>query len=100
MRYVDADAVNKVFIDELAKIPSVLLDERIEWTAAREAIIRCARGVAAIPTENEVGHGKWKIKWHSFFRENLPYCSVCYKFAPLKTAFCPNCGARMDGKGE
>ena len=53
MKYVDTDEVNKVFIDELEKIPSVLIDERIEWTAAREAILRCAKGVAAIPTADE-----------------------------------------------
>lgn len=53
-RYVDVNAVNRVFVDELWKIPSVFINERTEWVAEREAIMRCARGVAAIPTADVV----------------------------------------------
>lgn len=57
-RYIDADAVNKVFIDELGKIPSVVIDERIEWyiecDATKQTIIRCVKGVSAIPTADVV----------------------------------------------
>ena len=96
-RYIDADAVNKVFIDELGKIPSVVIDERIEWyiecDATKQTIIRCAKGVSAIPTAGVVArkHGKWK---HG-------YCSECGynwgKDAPFTNVpnYCPNCGVEM-----
>ena len=73
-RYIDADAVNRVFVDELGKIPSVVIAERIEWTAAREAIIRCARGVSTIPTADVVErkNGKWVPVTERLPEENKP----------------------------
>ena len=47
----------------------------------------------------EVRHGRWIVK------DLTPYCSVCYipsgyecDGVHSKTLFCPNCGAKMDGK--
>ena len=56
----------------------------------------------------EVRHGEWVEK------DNEVYCSECHKHALLeddgkgyqwhisksKSNYCPNCGAKMDGKGE
>lgn len=105
-RYIDADAVNRVFIDELGKIQSVFIDERIEWVAAREAIIRCARGIAAIPTADVPDRkiGKWEEKIvqdeNPWFRRRF-YCSVCGDWNTYgKSDFCPNCGAEMKGEKD
>lgn len=41
-------------------------------------------------------HGEWKINSDGYY----PYCSVCLKEPQgrVMTNFCPNCGAKMDGK--
>ena len=94
-RYIDADAVNRVFVDELGKIPSVVIAERIEWTAAREAIIRCARGVSTIPTADVVERKKGK--WEEYLKEGLRWkCSECGSRFDLPFNFCPHCGAEME----
>ena len=43
-----------------------------------------------------VKHGRWKMEWSTIFHTELPACSECGRFAPYKSKFCPNCGARMD----
>ena len=61
----------------------------------------------AIPAADvaPVRHGKWEL-FDECYNAGV-YCSVChkavfaenalYKNVPLKSKFCPNCGARMDG---
>ena len=39
--------------------------------------------------------GKWEMKWHRFFKREVPTCSVCKAGNFFKTKFCPNCGAEM-----
>ena len=45
-----------------------------------------------------VVHGYWIYKWNPYFKQELPYCSVCEKVSPSvrKTDYCPHCGAVMD----
>ena len=45
-----------------------------------------------------VTHGYWVTKWNSYFKQDLPYCSVCGGVNPSvrETDYCPNCGAKMD----
>lgn len=45
-------------------------------------------------------HGKWEKMWHSYFKQELPCCSVCGHFSAMRWKYCPNCGAKMDGKEE
>ena len=50
----------------------------------------------------EVKHGEWKEiideKEDLFFRQKF-YCSACGEWNTYgMTAYCPKCGARMDGK--
>ena len=40
----------------------------------------------------EVRHGRWENQ------EGYDKCSVCEDFELVRTNFCPNCGATMDGK--
>lgn len=45
--------------------------------------------------------GEWEITVikddYNVVRTGAPHCSVCKKTASYRTAFCPNCGAKMDG---
>ena len=46
----------------------------------------------------EVRHGEWKpVK---YTEAPLYYCSECIGSAYKQHRYCPNCGAKMDGKGE
>lgn len=59
-----------------------------------------------------VRHGKWKewdgdafVGMNKFGKEvyrNFRYytCSLCCKGSAIKSNYCPNCGARMDGENE
>ena len=62
--------------------------------------------VAQAPTAEvePVRRGEWKIKWDA---EKDPkryfvrlVCSACGLITGLKSNFCPNCGARMDGGAD
>lgn len=39
-----------------------------------------------------VRHGKWKR-----YRKNLGECSECGEIVSVRSNYCPNCGAKMDG---
>ena len=50
-----------------------------------------------------VRHGRWTLDT-AHTEENYVKCSVCGQTEVLGyetlTSYCPNCGARMDGRGE
>jgi len=99
-KYINTRVVDRVFIDEFAKIPSVLIDDRIEWTAAREAIIQCVKGISVIPAADvrENIHAKWVIEKeivNGVLHVNQ-FCSNCGYPQYTTTKFCPDCGAVMD----
>lgn len=90
-------------IDALGERPTVwtssdeyALGERNQYDCDRLAI-ETVPPTDAVP----VKHGDWVVK--HFDTEgngvNIPFCTVCGKpnRFPQKTAFCPNCGSRMDG---
>lgn len=41
-------------------------------------------------------HGRW-IPFHSEAAGDIQYCSACEIGFDAKTAYCPHCGAKMDG---
>lgn len=50
-----------------------------------------------------VRHRRWIIFeiWCGDGKERKYYrCSECYKANAIRSNFCPNCGARMDGDAE
>lgn len=63
--------------------------------------------IANAPTiESEpVRHGEWVavefMDPHGFMLERMYKCSLCHEFVTTKNRnFCPNCGAKMDLKGD
>ena len=89
-RYIDTDALLNKLPDDLPYKGSV------------------KRVIMQAPTADveEVKHGKW-FMLDDCANEGV-YCSVCrkkvyktcYANQKLKSPYCPNCGAKMDGKGE
>ena len=81
------------------------------WNAAIE-LIEAAPAVDAV----EVRHGRWMYTEHGFPTEPCVACSNCgydmdfdictriksesFSYHPLRSKYCPNCGARMDGEEE
>jgi rubrerythrin len=56
------------------------------------------KGLNDIPSADvaPVRHGKWTHKPDVY---GVVYCSECnYELHANSTSFCPNCGAKMDGK--
>lgn len=86
MRLIDADNLKAEFTGNFQK----------EYDIAQiKAMIDVMPTIEIEP----VKHGKWK---HFGSGLNMPlYCSRCEKTFPewfKKFEFCPDCGARMDGK--
>ena len=76
------DAINEVNRGDL------LVGDNADW--AREIIWRTPYSDVA-----EVKHGYW-IERNRYY--NTTYmCSICSTGVTRKSAFCPDCGARMDG---
>ena len=53
----------------------------------------------------EVKHGKWTVQHEGAYKRAKCYCSVCGNpngikgmVSSQKKPYCPNCGAKMDGK--
>lgn len=63
-----------------------------------------ANDIARFPTSDvaEVRHGEWKYNRHCAPDESPYYCSLCIDGGSDRGVdnYCPNCGAKMDGKRE
>ena len=50
----------------------------------------------------EVVHGEWELAGEQFHIEKVYLCTACRNYEAWgeseKTPYCPNCGAKMDGK--
>lgn len=63
--------------------------------------------IEAIPTADvvEVVHGEWVFKSAGPYKQTRSYCSACGRHSGIggiqknqEKPFCPNCGAKMDGR--
>lgn len=61
------------------------------------------REIENAPAEDvlPVVHGEWEVTvledHYGVVRTGSPHCNVCGKTSTRRTAFCPNCFAKMDG---
>lgn len=80
--------------------------EEIFWTESEQAVVR--NFLAKLPKVDavEVVHGRW-IPLDECANAGV-YCSVCHKKVykecyanvEVKSNYCPNCGAKMDGGND
>ena len=75
-------------------------DEVIAWIWKQK---RLSKGYAVMVIQDlpaadvaPVRHGKW-MPFHAEFAGDIQYCSVCEIGFSDRTAYCPHCGAVMDG---
>lgn len=83
-----------------SQLPQKYLDAEIEevygsggWSRSDFKFVVAETSTADVV---EVKQGEWVDKWHTFFKEELPACSVCNNISIFKTNYCPVCGAKMD----
>lgn len=98
MRLIDADAMleNEFEAYMAAQLKADYLTTQINEVVHRK-IQKLILDTPSVESE-PVKRGKWEICCDGYY----PYCSNC-KSEPqgrVMTDFCPNCGVRMDGKGD
>ncbi len=106
--YLDkSEAVGEGYLQDWY-ISSVSADDEPVWTEAH--IEELANDFIVIPKDTPVAdvapvvHGHW-LAWEEQFPDNKPprknnlgvFCSACHNHADNINAYCPNCGAKMDG---
>lgn len=72
--------------------------KRWEGYLDQDMIARMQYGVDHIPSVQPL-KGKW-AGVDGLYGCGIYICDQCGKFAMMKTDYCPNCGARMDLRGE
>lgn len=75
--------------------------------AIRDGIGPLLDAIVDAPTIDPVKHGRWRglhgdkmIACDTYRHYHYNLCSECGKGNAVKSNYCPNCGARMDRKGE
>ena len=83
MRLIDADGIKYQLLKPNTN-PTL-------WCVSKDA-------VDLMPTVDAVPmvHGHWDMKWPICLHQEIPSCSCCKKFVQIRSAYCPNCGAKMD----
>ena len=68
---------------------------------SKQLVDDCDDLLCHLPTADvvEVRHGKWRFVGQDSWNDTYE-CSLCRKMATDDSEYCPNCGAKMDGKGE
>lgn len=83
-------------------LASLKRDEYAKEAAYNQALIECAEIVQKASTIDAVPvvHGEWKYNPKDAIEMmfSLPKCSICGHESSDALNYCPNCGARMDGK--
>lgn len=91
-RYIDAEEANKIMLNAMC------------GTGYQS---RAMSAIDDTPTADvqEVKHGYWIIKPHGFYLHMGAFCSSCGEHSGIggieknqRRPYCPNCGAKMDGK--
>ena len=92
-RPIDAGKLVELIDDDIASLDKNMSSEGYDVCLCTLQMVK--QYIKALPTV-EPKHGRWIMKWHIFYRVELPYCSACNKGATFKWDYCPNCGAKMD----
>lgn len=102
MRYVDADVLMEHLKRKEAE-PAT----RNYTEGFNDALMRCRSMVHSAPTVDAepVKHGRWFLERDPNGNPYCFHCSCCdsdYHHIGVTSAtkYCPNCGAKMDGKEE
>jgi hypothetical protein len=96
MRLIDADALEKAIYKWMPKYEGTWMDG---WISPIENLmILIMMTIQEQPTVDvePVRHGEWSE--HKDYPGIAWLCSECGYFTTMRTHYCPNCGAKMDGE--
>ncbi len=103
MRLIDANALMEYLLEKLAMYDSVGAKMGLVPLTIRNDLQGFVETIKEQPTVDAVPvvHGKWVYPSRNaefVNREFFSDCSVCGTTYMDETPYCPNCGAKMDGK--
>lgn len=96
--YIKREAAFDAITDLAGKAPT---------RSAYESVWKSARVLKSIPAADvaPVVHGHWVVRFDGPYKRRRCYCSHCGKHNGVggiaqnqEKPYCPNCGAKMDGK--
>jgi hypothetical protein len=96
-RLIDADAFDKRIRLAVGSCEEELTEDFKDGISTVLEMMKTAPTVDAVP----VRHGRWIYHIDDLFpAESTQECDQCHEEQPLTCDdnYCPNCGARMDGK--
>lgn len=100
MEYIKRDkAIARFTFEQGNYIPEKVIDGHDNVIAVRTI----KRVLRELPAEDvaPVRHGRWIMYIPPMYTgDALPRCSECRMTSDVKTPFCAQCGARMDGEDE
>ena len=107
--YIDRESLIKDFVGYCNHLSQVCHNNDDVY-AEMFGIVQCLNRVESAPKADvvEVRHGEWVHNEEYEDWAEMWVCSLCNGNAPtdgdyrhnLLSHYCPNCGAKMDGKGE
>lgn len=91
------DAQLCTLVEAISRVPTadVVEKERYDRLLENATIMAEALNEYQTADVHERNVGKWEKNWHSYFKQELPCCSVCGHFSAMRWKYCPNCGADM-----
>ena len=93
-RYIDADTLKK----ELVGWETEPTDEEIEWVIDNAPTADVAPVVLGWWERVDSSYYRWTPSGGTLVDRATYRCSRCGRGTAVKSNYCPNCGARMDGK--
>ena len=101
--YKDVENFKKLFDEQYKETRKLIEDGEMHLDNLAEGFHEADRVIQKMPTADvvELKHGRWRRR----AKYGEVYCSECgtlerYTDGNFKSRYCPNCGAKMDGKGK
>ena len=91
--------MDKKYIELEAAVETLKRKSLMKFNACYKGYTDAIKDLVDIPTADvqEVRHGYWKERMSTL---SSVKCSECGNSHEYDTAYCPSCGARMDGEEE
>ena len=105
MRLIELGNALRMIQNSKDDCPETSIKGRAIWVTAHNCALSCLTNCPTVDAV-EVVHGKWNAIDEC--ANSGVYCSVChrkifkecYGNCKLRSNYCPNCGAKMDGDGN
>ena len=99
--YIDREAAKQAIFDYICRHTMSKFPSKELLMASKRGAEGAFNEIDYVPDADvvEVRHGEWRFvgqdRWNDTYE-----CSLCRKMTTDDSIYCPNCGAKMDGKGD